>query len=178
MTSRRDHLAAAALEVVARDGLKGLTHRAVDRHAGLPLGSAANVFPRRVDLVGGMIDEFERRDLALWESVGSEQPPRTRAELAERLAAFAVASVGPDLVALTRARLSLSLSHPDQLRGAHGRLLEALRAAMTRLGVDEPGRRAARVAAQLDGTMLHTVTVADDSPDAAALAQAVAALLS
>ena len=38
---RRRQLLDAALHVIADDGLKGLTHRAVDRRAGLPEGSCS-----------------------------------------------------------------------------------------------------------------------------------------
>src|SRR4051812_29606628 len=38
---RRRQLLEAALHVVADDGLRGLTHRAVDRRAGLPEGSCS-----------------------------------------------------------------------------------------------------------------------------------------
>ncbi|RYE78666.1 MAG: TetR family transcriptional regulator, partial [Myxococcales bacterium] len=39
--SRRDVLLDAALQVIADAGLRGLTHRAVDRRAGLPEGSCS-----------------------------------------------------------------------------------------------------------------------------------------
>src|SRR5687768_1130860 len=38
---RRRQLLEAALHVIADDGLRGLTHRAVDRRAGLPEGSCS-----------------------------------------------------------------------------------------------------------------------------------------
>jgi DNA-binding transcriptional regulator YbjK len=178
--SRRDLLTDAALRVVADDGLKGLTHRAVDRRAGLALGSTANVFARRTELLDGVIAELERRDLALWDAVGSGRAPRSVAELADLLATFVVAAVGPDLVDLTRARLSLSLSHPDRLRATHGRLVDALTAAMAGVGVGDPARRAPLVAALLDGQILHAVTVRGDRPDHsnhAALTTGLAALM-
>ena len=42
---RRELIAEAALEVLEADGGRGLTHRAVDRRAGLPQGSTSNYFP-------------------------------------------------------------------------------------------------------------------------------------
>ena len=41
LTPRRRELLEAALHVVADDGLRGLTHRAVDRRAGLPEGTTS-----------------------------------------------------------------------------------------------------------------------------------------
>lgn len=46
-TNRRRLLADAAIEVLAREGGRGLTHRAVDREAAVPEGTAKNYHPTR-----------------------------------------------------------------------------------------------------------------------------------
>ncbi|MCA1187684.1 MULTISPECIES: TetR/AcrR family transcriptional regulator [unclassified Saccharopolyspora] len=48
--NRRVQLADAAIEVLARDGGRGLTHRAVDREAGFPEGTTKNYHPNRDSL--------------------------------------------------------------------------------------------------------------------------------
>jgi DNA-binding transcriptional regulator YbjK len=48
---RRDRLCDAAIEVLAAEGRRGLTHRAMDRAAGLPEGTAKNYFPTRDSLL-------------------------------------------------------------------------------------------------------------------------------
>ena len=48
---RRRDLADAAIELLAAEGLRGLTHRAVDRAAQLPTGTASNYFPSRDELL-------------------------------------------------------------------------------------------------------------------------------
>lgn len=48
---RRDLLADAATEVLAREGSRGLTHRAVDREAGVPEGTTKNYHPSRESLL-------------------------------------------------------------------------------------------------------------------------------
>jgi DNA-binding transcriptional regulator YbjK len=45
--TRRAALADAAISVLATDGARGLTHRAVDRAAGTPTGTSSNYFPTR-----------------------------------------------------------------------------------------------------------------------------------
>ncbi|HEX4700949.1 MAG TPA: TetR/AcrR family transcriptional regulator [Pseudonocardiaceae bacterium] len=45
--SRRPLLADAAITILARDGGRGLTHRAVDREAGVPQGTTKNYYPSR-----------------------------------------------------------------------------------------------------------------------------------
>ncbi|MEU4443790.1 TetR/AcrR family transcriptional regulator [Actinosynnema sp. NPDC050801] len=53
MTSRRDLLCDCAIAVLAAEGGRGLTHRAVDRAAGVPQGTTKNYFPSRDALLGG-----------------------------------------------------------------------------------------------------------------------------
>jgi len=48
---RRAALVDAAIEVLAREGARGLTFRAVDTEAGVPPGSASNYFANRDDLL-------------------------------------------------------------------------------------------------------------------------------
>ncbi|MEV7771310.1 TetR family transcriptional regulator [Kitasatospora sp. NPDC086791] len=49
--ARRTALAGAAIEVLARDGARGLTFRAVDVQAGVPKGTASNYFASRDHLL-------------------------------------------------------------------------------------------------------------------------------
>lgn len=46
-TERRRALADAAIDVLGRDGVHGLSHRAVDERAGVPAGTASNYFRNR-----------------------------------------------------------------------------------------------------------------------------------
>lgn len=57
---RRAALVDAAIEVLAREGARGLTFRAVDAEAGVPAGTTSNYFGNRDDLftqAGGRIYE-------------------------------------------------------------------------------------------------------------------------
>jgi len=54
LSPRRRALLDAAVEVLAAQGLRGLTHRAVDRHAGLPLGTCSAYFRTRSALQGAV----------------------------------------------------------------------------------------------------------------------------
>ncbi|NUR83269.1 MAG: TetR family transcriptional regulator [Nonomuraea sp.] len=58
--ARRAALVDAAIEVLAAEGARGLTFRAVDGQAGVPVGTASNYFASRDDLLtqaGGRIYE-------------------------------------------------------------------------------------------------------------------------
>lgn len=48
---RRAELADAAIALLATDGVHGVTHRAVERRAGLPVGTASNYFRSREALL-------------------------------------------------------------------------------------------------------------------------------
>ncbi|WP_311257545.1 TetR/AcrR family transcriptional regulator [Microbacterium sp. WCS2018Hpa-9] len=77
--TRRRIIADAGLSVLATDGSRGLTHRAVDIMAGVPVGTTSNYFRSRDALVEGLVERIgERlaptaRDLA---RRSSEQPSR------------------------------------------------------------------------------------------------------
>jgi Uncharacterized protein conserved in bacteria len=49
--ARRAALLDAAIEVLARDGARGLTFRAVDTEAGVPMGTASNYFANRDEML-------------------------------------------------------------------------------------------------------------------------------
>jgi DNA-binding transcriptional regulator YbjK len=55
-TARQAALLTAAVHVVAAQGLRGLTHRAVDREAGLPEGTCSAYMRTRVALLTGLAE--------------------------------------------------------------------------------------------------------------------------
>ncbi|KAB2348307.1 TetR/AcrR family transcriptional regulator [Actinomadura rudentiformis] len=81
---RRAALIDAAIEVLAREGARGLTFRAIDAEAGCPIGTASNYFANRDDLfnqVGGRIYERYQPDEAT--ITRNLAGPRTRERLTE-----------------------------------------------------------------------------------------------
>ncbi|GAA4219139.1 TetR/AcrR family transcriptional regulator [Actinocatenispora rupis] len=64
---RRRALADAAIELLVSAGVHGVTHRAVERRAGLPTGTASNYFRTREDLLVAVtrrVLELHNADLA------------------------------------------------------------------------------------------------------------------
>ncbi|MFI0481627.1 TetR/AcrR family transcriptional regulator [Actinomadura sp. 9N215] len=83
---RRAALVDAAIEVLAREGARGLTFRAVDAEAAVPVGTASNYFANRDDLftqVGGRIYERLQPDATLL--AGRFEGPRDTAKVTELL---------------------------------------------------------------------------------------------
>lgn len=74
---RRAALVDAAVEVLAAEGARGLTFRAVDTAAGVPTGTSSNYFTSRDDLLG-QIDTWLHRRLAPDPAVVEELLTRPR----------------------------------------------------------------------------------------------------
>ncbi|MFJ1749896.1 TetR/AcrR family transcriptional regulator [Streptomyces sp. NPDC088116] len=94
--ARRAALVDAAIEVLAREGARGLTFRAVDTEAQVPNGTASNYFANRDDLLtqaGGRIYERMRPDDATMAAMlggpaTSERTVELVREVVERVTAF------------------------------------------------------------------------------------------
>ncbi|WP_040686021.1 TetR/AcrR family transcriptional regulator [Nocardia vinacea] len=83
---RRQALLDAAIEVLAKEGARGLTFRAVDKEAGVPAGTASNYFANRDDLltqVGGRF--YERLTPSAATMADLATGPKTRAHITELL---------------------------------------------------------------------------------------------
>lgn len=60
-TERRSILTDAGIAVLAREGSRGLTHRAIDAEAGVPVGTTSNYFRTRESLIRGLFDRIGAR---------------------------------------------------------------------------------------------------------------------
>ncbi len=72
-------LADAGIDVLAREGARGLTHRAVDRAASVPQGTSSNYFPRRDLLVAALVERIGERlapDADVLARLGAQAPDR------------------------------------------------------------------------------------------------------
>lgn len=93
---RREALVDAAIEVLAGEGARGLTFRAVDAQAAVPVGTASNYFANRDDLLtqaGGRIYERLMPDRATFADVlkgahDVEHLTRVMRGLVERISTF------------------------------------------------------------------------------------------
>lgn len=80
-------LADAALDVLADEGMRGLTHRAVDRRAGMPPGTTSAYFRTRAALLAGLVTRLVQVDQAELQAMAEELPPlRTVGELVDGMA--------------------------------------------------------------------------------------------
>ncbi|GAA2648143.1 TetR/AcrR family transcriptional regulator [Streptomyces vastus] len=89
LADRRTVLADAAIDVLAETGIRGLTHRAVDRAAHLPPGTTSAYYRTRQALLAALVRRLVALDQAELQAIGEQTPvPRDAEELAAGIAAF------------------------------------------------------------------------------------------
>ncbi|WP_129843425.1 TetR family transcriptional regulator C-terminal domain-containing protein [Streptomyces sp. RFCAC02] len=158
MTSPRARLIAdTAITVLAARGPRGLTHRAVDKAAGLPAGSTSNHARTRAALLRATLER-------LAEAEAAEYPPPVGDTPRERLTGAVAHVLHTALTegrALTLARLELATeaAHRPELRErydalGHGFLDMAARL-LAAAGCEDPWRRARWLVAWCDGVLFH-----------------------
>ncbi|WP_367325360.1 TetR/AcrR family transcriptional regulator [Streptomyces sp. HUAS ZL42] len=79
-TDRRTVLADAAIDVLAEAGMRGLTHRAVDRAADLPPGTTSAYFRTRRALLTALVRRLVALDQAELQEMGERTPVLRNAE--------------------------------------------------------------------------------------------------
>ncbi len=162
---RRAAVAQAALEVLEAAGGRGLTHRAVDRRAGLVEGSTSNYFPTREALLTATLRrlvELERPTVQALEELapGGPYEPRRAAEL---VAGHLQDWLAPERVGLTVARYELILEarRRPQFQLALNEVRREYRLLVERLlpaaGCRDPRRHAPHLLTVLDGLMVNQV---------------------
>lgn len=174
---RRTAILDGALAVLAEQGMRGLTHRAVDAAAGLPPGSTSYYFRSRAALVAGCVQRLVERDLA--EDVAAVNAAVLAA--GQDLPAVLVTvltTVGVRMATVERQRtlaryeLSLASVRDPALRAelvAGGDTIRRRGAALlARAGVTEPDEAAEELAAMLDGLVYTALVRGPQDADALA----------
>lgn len=166
LSPRRREILSAATTVLARSGNRGLTHRAVDRAAGLPEGSSSAYFRTRDALLGALGDFVADRLAADVAALGTRLaccPGDHERAVAEVSTLFSQWLEQPDLLA---ARLELTVAATRDARLAERftqwreDLVGMVRDVLADAGND-PGSAEALVAA-LDGVLLASLLLPPD----------------
>lgn len=108
--NRAERVTRAAVEVLGQNGAAGLTHRAVDRHAGLAEGSTSNLFRTRDALIAAVCGFLTKHDLATMAETETAFGGNSLdlGEAAQGLATIVMRWTGEEAL-LTAARLELFL---------------------------------------------------------------------
>ena len=162
--SRRAEIADAAITTLARDGMRGLTHRAVDRAAGLPEGSASYYFRTRQALLTATVERLA--ELTSADMLRSSSLPVQSGHELDAFAAAAAAIIENWLTTgrerqLARYELALEATRRPELRDAlvaSGAAIRAMVASQfAAAGIRQPGQRAADFVAFVDGLVFDQI---------------------
>jgi DNA-binding transcriptional regulator YbjK len=182
LSPRRRQLLDAALHVVADEGLRGLTHRAVDRRAGLPQGSCSAYLRTRRALQAALT-EYVAGTLAAdvaglaADLEGCEEAEDRAVDLTMRL--FLRWLDGRELL-LAKLELSMEASRDPELAELlatfRRQLVEVVDGIMAARGRDSSNDRAEALVASFDG-ILFAALQKPDQARAAFLARSLQLLM-
>jgi DNA-binding transcriptional regulator YbjK len=152
VSSRREHLCDVAITLIARTGLRGLTHRAVDRAADVPEGSTSYYFRTRNALLAAVTARMAEID-AQADRPGPTTDPD---ELADLATALVTSLTGPGRERmLARYELSMEAARQPELRAAlhtaGAGMRRAARDLLAAAGAPDPARQGPDLVAFLDG---------------------------
>ena len=162
--SRRAEIADAAISTLARDGMRGLTHRAVDRAAGLSEGSASYYFRTRQALLTATVERLA--ELTSADMLRSSSLPVQSGHELDTFAAAAAAIIQNWLTTgrerqLARYELALEATRRPELRDAlvaSGAAIRAMVASrFAAAGIRQPDQRAADFVAFVDGLVFDQI---------------------
>ena len=161
LSPRRRQLLDAAVTVVATEGLRGLTHRAVDRQAGLPEGTCSAYLRTRKALVTALGEYVTDRGLAHVELMAEalQDCPEDDLDRAEEVVTeFFMELLQDRDVLLARIELSLAaLRDPDLatvLQTARGRLVALVEQILARRSKEHSREMAEVLVASVDGVLM------------------------
>ena len=106
---RRRDLCDAAIQLLADDGAKGLSHLKVDRKAGVPDGTTSFYFRTRSALLRAVAERLAHLDLADLQSVADDSDGRGENPSPSRLSQVVIRSVSGPQLFRTKARYELTM---------------------------------------------------------------------
>lgn len=185
IAGKREAVADAALAVLADQGSRGLTHRAVDQAAELPLGSTSNYFRTRSALLEAALARHIELDLPPAELVEQLDGADLDREAARGLFMAALGRVvDPEARPLIAARYELMLesTRRPELRHRYVRARERVidLAAMTlrASGCRTPREHGLEIVTLMDGITLDQLLGPESTLDPAAIEAAIDRFLS
>jgi DNA-binding transcriptional regulator YbjK len=161
-SDRRALIADATIATIAREGMRGLTHRAVDRTAGLPEGSTSYYFRTREALLFAALARMAELDTA---DIGEMPVVHGSADL-DRLTTLLTAVMHAWLTTgreRTQARYELSLeaTRRPELRAKMTEYGSGFRALTEKMvaaaGASEPRRQGQALVSYIDGVLFHQI---------------------
>ncbi|MFE2386742.1 TetR/AcrR family transcriptional regulator [Streptomyces misionensis] len=170
-TDRRTLLADTAITVLADTGIRGLTHRAVDRAADLPPGTTSAYFRTRQALLTALVRRLVVLDQAELEEMSARLPVRDAGELAAGIAALVRVRLTGDGRRRSLARYACAVEsarHPELreiLVPRENRARQAVCDFLAAHGVAEPQERTFTLLTCVDGLVFDRLVNGGDVRD-------------
>ncbi len=161
LMGRREDVADAGVRLIARDGMRALTHRAVDAEAAVPVGSTSYYARTRRDLIGLVVARIteqlaaDLRDLVV-------PPLTTDAEVVAVATSFLDRIAHRSDAQTARSALLLELRGDDDLRASltaadpvRAALVDTARGILDAVGVVGPEQAAVDLVGLVDALLLY-----------------------
>jgi DNA-binding transcriptional regulator YbjK len=159
-SERMEVLLGAAVHVVAENGLKGLTHRAVDRRAGLPEGSCSAYLRTREALVLGVTEYVAERVAAHVRDLAEElaATPLDDEHVAATVTQAILRWVDERDILVARLELTIQAGRDPRLAATisalRSELVEVVSGILTARGKPHGGAAAETLCASFDGVLI------------------------
>lgn len=151
---RRDEILRAAIDVIARHGVAGATHRLIAERASVPLGSTTYYFPTLADLTTAALETAMGaydRELDEWNDV-----LRRAEDMPAALVRLVADYVADHWTAVVEYELYVAAAHEDSLRPIAAQWVERLSDILTPFA----STRAARAITMLvDGAIVQAIAL-------------------
>lgn len=155
---RRRQLLDAALHVIADEGLKGLTHRAVDRRAGLPEGSCSAYLRTRRALQAALAEDVAERLLGDVDRMADQLAALPEPDGVDAAIELFLRWLDQRELLVARLELTMAAGRDPEMAGLlaaqRGRLIEVVERIMTATGKEHGEARAETLVASYDGVLL------------------------
>lgn len=172
---RRDELADAGVRLIARGGIRALTHRAVDDEAGLPPGSTSYYARTRRELTRLVVDRIAEGTQADVDALALPAS-LTRAEAARVAHGFLIRLAAREEVQAARFALLFELREDEDLRHAltaeapvRASLLGAAHGLLESAGIADPAAHAVDLVGLVDALLMYRAARAGPVDAAAVL---------
>lgn len=169
-SGRRDQIAEAGIRVIARRGVRALTHRAVDEEAALPPGSTSYYARTRSALIDEIARVLAERSVADLEDAANAMPVPGEASAAARDELLAALIKAVDALARrseelkVRWALLLELDHDDAARATltarspvHQQMAQRLTDGLKACGIAAATERAEEVMNLCDALLMQPI---------------------
>ncbi|TWE12067.1 TetR/AcrR family transcriptional regulator [Rudaeicoccus suwonensis] len=183
--ARQEHLLQSSIAVVGSGGLRGLTHRAVDREADLPEGTCSVYFRTRLALLTALTNfvaaQLTGDVLQMGDALPEPQPDGDPGDAIVAAIDMLQRWAQDPALMITMCELALEAARTPSLRDPivtwRQHLTDAVEAIVRRGCRTEPRRRAEAIVASIDGVMLSSLQVTTPTERATYVRSTVALIL-